>query len=413
MKKFLSLFICGLIGVSAFSSCNPFSGKEKDNENEEITGKESSSEKELTVEVTSTVTKMNIYVDASESMRPYFTDGHMTGIVKTLSNLYSENNSPIYFWDSNRAFKVAEAGDISKSLTDRRNYGKDSKHDVMIKKMVDLVQSDSLQIAALVTDGILGTNSIQTAKTPAIMMSALVEAENQIKNALKGQPNLGVSLYHLKGEFYTSATSKYYTYSNHVVQDLKISDRPYYVLLIGRPAQLRQIREQKILAGIVNELHLGLHDMACHQIVLSDGKHFSVGKDHKWKKQSGDECQIKGTLPSCLLGQEAFLKSQAVLTLNDKPIDEDCLSIQNGTILITYDIAHKATVSPTKPNTFILKISNALPDVWDNLSCEDDSKIKDEEWLQSKTFGLKYLVLGLYEGLAEDELLEAKYVFNK
>lgn len=276
-----------------------------------------------------------------------------------------------------------------------------------------MVESDSVEVACLITDGILGTNLNQTQQTPEIMKASLPVARDMIANCFSGNSNIGVSLYRFTSDFYASNSTLYYcTYSNRHIYPLEIEARPYYVLLIGRPAQLRKIKGDNYLTNYTNELHFGIHEFKAHKVIINDVKHFDTKNHNYWKGPNNEDAHLSGKLPECLIGLEEFLFQNAEVKLNGKEIDKNNLRIKNGKVELSFDIAHSAAVKKGN-NKFSIEVFNNIPSEWNDLSCEDDQSIATDIALQSQTYGLFYLVQGLYIGSAERKLLDITYTFTK
>ena len=74
----------------------------------------------------------------------------------------------------------------------------------------------------------------------------------------------------------------------------------------------------------------------------------------------------------------------------------------------------KPIITPGE-HTLTVKIKKALPEGWDKLYSENDSLIKTDVTEQGKTFALKYLLVGIQEGVEPQEVVifSSTINFNK
>ena len=130
---------------------------------------------------------MIVYIDASASIKGYFSGGSDGKFGNAITNLaqYKGLNSPVYFWgDKTRVNTSVDAkGGVNASLRARSGYGQDSYFNKMFQSMAQLITNDSVDAACLVTDGIYGVGNDLTRKDSEHAVKTLPDFKGEIKNA--------------------------------------------------------------------------------------------------------------------------------------------------------------------------------------------------------------------------------------
>lgn len=396
--------------ASSFVSCDG-SKPEKNGKGDkpEVTKKSGSEE-------CSDISKMIVYIDASGSVKGYFSNGSDGKFGNAITKLaqYKGLNSPVYFWGKNtRETKVSTSvnasGGVNAALRSRSGYGQDSYFNEMFKQMVNLIKNDSVDAACLVTDGIYGVGNDLTKKDIEHAKKTLPDFKGEVKNAFTGT-NLAVGIFKLSSTFSaTSATDAYITYQNKPIYPITIENRPFYVIVIGKPGKVNSFAKNNEL-GAELSLVMGGHNIDMHNShKLSDPKHFD--KNNVWKGNKNDSgTNLCVNFPSCI-GNDNYIKDNITVTLNGKEITD--FAISNSRLSITEEIEKNASVKPKKDSEFRVVIKNSIPKEWTNLYNEDDKSIKSNAYLQEQTFGLKYLLEGLLEGTCSDNLVDISFKFKK
>ena len=362
------------------------------------------------------ITKMIVYIDASASIKGYFSDGSDGKFGNVITNLaqYKGLNSPVYFWGKNtREAKISTSvdasGGVNASLRSKSGYGQDSYFNEMFKQMVNLIKKDSVDAACLVTDGIYGVGNDLTKDDIEHAKKTLTSFKGAVKNTF-ADTNLAVGIFKLSSTFSaTSAKDAYITYQNNPIYPIKIENRPFYVIVIGKPGKVNSFAKDNEL-GAELSLVMGGHNMNMHNShKLSDPKHFD--KDNVWKGNKNDsKTNLCVTFPSCI-GNDNYIKDNISVTLNGKEINN--FAISNSRLSITEEIEKNASVRPKKESEFRVVIKNSIPKEWTNLYNEDDKSIKSNASIQGQTFGLEYLLEGLLEGTCSDNLVDISFKFKK
>lgn len=408
-KSIILLVFFSFALASSFVSCGG-GGSKTDGEQKEKKTKVTNNSGS---EDCSDISKMIVYIDASASIKGYFSDGSDGKFGNAITNLaqYKGLNSPVYFWgDKTRVNTSVDAkGGVNASLRARSGYGQDSYFNKMFQSMAQLITNDSVDAACLVTDGIYGVGNDLTRKDSEHAVKTLPDFKGEIKNVFSGK-NLAVGFFKLSGKF--SANSKgyaYITYQNVNISPISIDNRPFYVIVIGKPEKVNSFAKNNELGADLS-LVLGGHNINMHNSYkLSDPKHFD--KDNVWKGNKNDsETNLCVKFPSCI-GNDNYIKDNITVTLNGKEIND--FAVSNSRLSITEEIEKNASVRPKKDSEFRVVIKNSIPKEWTNLYNEDDKSIKSNASIQGQTFGLKYLLEGLLEGTCSDNLVDISFKFKK
>lgn len=413
--KAKSIILLGLFSfalASSFVSCGG-DGSKTDGEQKEkktkVTNNSGSEE-------CSDISKMIIYIDASGSVKGYFSNGSDGKFGNAITYLaqYKGLNSPVYFWGKNTketkvSTSVNAAGGVNAALRAKSAYGQDSYFNEMFKQMVNLIKTDSVDAACLVTDGIYGVGNDLTRKDIEHAKKTLPDFMGEVKNAFTGT-NLAVGIFKLSSTFSaTSATDAYITYQNKPIYPITIENRPFYVIVIGKPGKVNSFAKDNEL-GAELSLVMGGHNINMHNSCrLSDPKHFK--NDGSWKgNRSDSETNLSVLFPQCI-GNDEYIKNNITVTLNGKRIEN--YNVSKSRLTITEEIETNAIVKPGRESEFNVVVDNTIPLEWRNLFNEDDKNIKTDASLQSKTFGLKYLLEGILKGTSPDTLVNISFKFKK
>lgn len=320
-----------------------------------------------------------IYIDASGSMKPYFTtdDTNMVNTISEINNL-NLDGTDIYFLDNPKKYTGLVKNTLG-DLKNQPNLTSTTFHSYFAKvaSMIDTTNT----ITYLVTDGIMSVGGGNTSK-------ALVHLRGLITNSLKHHPNLAGGILRYVGDY----NGYYWDCRNNRTSEEIHQMRPYYVVVIGRKNAVKWLSELPAakLNNPQSALYFGIHDFKGHnKAVLSFGDSARI-------ENMSDTVKLILDLPPCLNG----IDPTAVKLFNNDsnigiPIHKE------GTRLI-------AKIPPTTPlvnNSGYVKISmiadNVVPGNWEGWNNEDDTSGPDEV----STYGLKYLINGLKDGLEPEEQL--------
>ncbi len=330
-----------------------------------------------------------IFIDASISMKPYFTPKVTKDIVQMFQGLKGEHNTSIYF-----------LGNTTKHtgyVTDILNYAskqadkQTTTFDSFFRTEGQLADTSS-NLVFLVTDGIMSIGPTKNTE------EALIQLGNRIKYALQGKKNLAAAIFRYKAPFKG-------TYTNQLDKGMYIDTiRPFYVIALGQKQYMRWLKDQaekKKLANPEGALYIGLHDLKGHAKATQT--------DSLPKINPLETVMLTVDLPPCLHGLTQEQLDGAVVTNNGKRLNipvtrkDDALHIDipYNTIDFSPDGAMYTTV---------ITIPNTIPGDWTS-TWHTQSDLAGPDSVT--TFGLKYLVTPMFEALEGDEdLLKVTFKYR-
>lgn len=341
---------------------------------------------------------VNAYIDASGSMKGYFSKNSDGRFITALSNAVPQKTM---WMDRN---KTELQGIPTNHLLTNRFSGGDSRFDMMLS---DIILRDSLNksngISLLFTDGILSASVAQTNTNPEYMPMSFNVFKNEIAKAIKDK---GVAVSILKFESKYDGT--YWNYQNKAVPNLQIENRPFYVIALGKADRIRHfIVNNKLDAKFTAEF--GIYDNA----VESSSNTFTTATPKDWEGTTlkSNKIEFYLTLPEYVanLGN-AYLSNNIVIEVdsNDETSKlSNCISIMGNNL----SLKNWLTTDVTKPiltpgeHTLTVKFKKTMQQEWEALYCKDDKDIKTNFTKQSQTFALEYLLKGIKEGTETDEVI--------
>lgn len=336
-----------------------------------------------------------IFIDASGSMKPYFR-ANETSMVNTLSEIDNLNveGTKIYFLGNNKSYNGLIRNIIGE-INKQPNLSATTFHSFFKESACRL---DSVnELIYLVTDGIMSVGS-------GDMSKALVQLRGQITNSLTGHSNLAAAIFRYeggyKGDYWNSSNQKITSKECPLLKE-EIT-RPYYVIALGRKEAIRWLHSLP-LSKLNNpkSLYLGIHDMQGHKkATLAYGDSAAIQDMNK-------DVKLVLELPECL----RYIDVNQVKVFNAGN-DLNISVAKDGTTLSAL-ITPNSSLSPESDGrikiSFISK--NEIPSEWiSTWSTEEDLKGPDE----SSTYGLKYLIEGMYNALEDSEnILETDFIYRR
>lgn len=342
---------------------------------------------------------VNAYIDASGSMKGYFSRNSDGRFIAALSNAAPQKT----MWMDSR--KTELRGIPTNQLLTNRFSGGDSRFDMMLS---DIIIRDSLNksngVSLLFTDAILSASVAQTDSNPEYMRMSFTVFKNEIAKAIKGK-GVAVSILKLESKY----DGTYWNYQNRSVPNLQVENRPFYVIAMGKADRIRHfMANNKLEAKLTAEF--GVYD---NVVVDSISNTFTpvTPKDWDGTKFKGNKIEFYLTLPDYIskLGN-AYIKNNLVVEIdgNDETsILDSCVNIMGSNL----SIKNWAVNDVTKPflrsgeHALTVKIKKTIPQEWKFLYIEDDTDINTNFAKQSQTFALEYLLKGIKEGTETDEVI--------
>ena len=394
MKKRIIIAVAVIVAIfcavgGGFDGCSKKRG----------TNKVSASYKAINEPVEKMPGTATIYLDASGSMKPYFSNG--SNLITTVSEIQNLNTAgtQIFFLDNPNPYKglvMNIIGDVSKqpnlTATSFHKFFKDAA-----------CRIDTLNtLVYLVTDGIMSVGSAGDTK------DALTEMRGKIENALKGHTDLAAAIFRYEGEYkgdYWNSRNVRLTPATCPLLKNEIK-RPYYVIVLGKKGAMRWLQTQTAkLNAPQGTFFMGVHDLAGHgKAVLAQG-------DDAKLESMGREVTLILDLPECMKDVDAA-KVKVMNHGAALPVTVKKEETSGGNRLI----AVIPTTVPTTPEgdgrvkiTFL--VPNEIPAEWTGAwNAEDDTNGPDEK----TTFGLATLVTGMFNALegADVPFLQADFIYK-
>lgn len=389
MKK---IIIAVALAVVAFVAYNCFDG---------CGGKKSSKFEVSSVSYNMEVEEpafVNAYIDASGSMKGYFSKNSDGRFITALSNAAPQKT----MWMDSK--KTELQGIPTNQLLTNRFSGGDSRFDMMLS---DIIIRDSLNksngVSLLFTDGILSASVAQTDRTPEYMPMSFTVFKNEIAKAIKGK---GVAVSVLKLESKYDGT--YWNYQNKSVPNLQVENRPFYVIAMGKADRIRHfMANNKLDAKLTAEF--GVYD---NTVDITSVNTFTPATPKDWEgtKFKGNKIEFYLTLPNYVakLGN-AYIKNNLVVEIDSIETSklDSCINVMGTNLSIkNWDVndGTKPILTPGE-HALTVKIKKTIPQEWKLLYTEDDKDIKTNFVKQSQTFALEYLLKGIKEGTETDDMI--------
>ena len=174
---------------------------------------------------------VNVYIDASGSMKDYFGKFDITNISNAITRLELVPDSlKVNYFSWGVPPQEIDRDKLTDKLVNKNFRGQSTDFDKIFSKMVE--KSDGDTLAILISDGIISSSRDKTKNFEDFTRARLGQIKNNIQEVLKGS-NRAMSIYRLKGDFkgnYLNKANKQVAYSG---------ERPFFVFVIGNPAAVR------------------------------------------------------------------------------------------------------------------------------------------------------------------------------
>lgn len=360
-------------------------------------------------------TFINAYIDASGSMKGYFSKNSDGRFITAISNA---NPSKLMWMDN----KFTELKGIPTNQLLTGNFsGGDSDFSTMFDRIIsrdDLCNSNGVSL--LFTDGIISASAKDTEENREYVRQSIDAFKNAITRTLEKKEGISVAILMLKSKY----NGTYWDYRNFRVPNLTVEDRPFYIIAIGKPACIRYFMKNNSINATLAEA-FGIYNA---NKVDEKGTLFVPTRYTDWKgnKFVGQELGLNLQLPEYIaeLGKE-YILGNMVVEYNGKNITD---ILQKDTINNPLKINGKSltinnwkTMDPKMPlikageNTLKIIIKKAKNANWENYYSMDDKGIKTALFEKGKTFALQYLIEGIKNGVEPDEVIifSSEIKFNK
>lgn len=340
----------------------------------------------------------NAYIDASGSMKGYFSNQADARFTTALANARPDKT----MWMNPELTELV--GIPTNTLLTHKFKGGDSRFDKMLGK---IIKNDSLQksggISLLFTDGILSASVNETNQNPKYMHNSCQNFINLIADTIR-KNEMAIAMYKLESKYYGT----YWDYQNKPVPNVAIADRPFYVIAIGKPDRIKHFMGNNKLGA---KLSIAFGDYGKDE--TDTAKYiFYPAVDNDWNNADfiGKELELNLTLPDYIAEKGGdYLKKNLTIEFDQNDVTsqlKSCCLIQGSNLKITnwskYDSNKPMLNYGSHELTIKVKEKSALED-WKILYCDDDKNIKTNLSEQQRTFFLQHLLKGLQEGTQEPD----------
>lgn len=340
----------------------------------------------------------NAYIDASGSMKGYFSNQADARFTTALANARPDKT----MWMNPELTELV--GIPTNTLLTHKFRGGDSRFDKMLGK---IIKNDSLQksggISLLFTDGILSASVNETNQNPKYMHNSCQNFINLIADTIR-KNEMAIAMYKLESKYYGT----YWDYQNKPVPNVAIADRPFYVIAIGKPERIKHFMGNNKLGAT---LSIAFGDYGTKDKQEDTAEHvFYPSGDWNNADFKGDQLELNLTLPDYIANKgKDHLKQNLTIEFDQKDVTSQlisCCLIQGSNLKITNwskeDLSKPMLTYGSHELTIKVKEKNSL-EVWKKLSCDDDKNIKTNLDEQQRTFFLEHLLKGLQEGTQEPD----------
>lgn len=336
------------------------------------------------------INSVNIYFDASTSMKGYFAsgDGQMSNVVSRFEKVGDKANMFLIRKNDSIYSYLGYSTDLQKNLS--LFDGGSTHFEKLIPLMCD--KSSKGKLAVLVTDGIVFIN--KNAST------ALEQFQNLLAKSLKGKTkDKAIAIFKYTAKFTSTQVGKggacYYDMYD-IPKKLDSPERPFYIIAVGAPEDILALQN---VADLKPELQLyyGIDKDS----TLLKGEQYSPSKGTA--VDPAKDIVLRMTLPKTVsylydADKEYFNHSAVKLTLGEKELKD---TIQYSTISQKTENGINVAITVKSPAStgigmgmLTYLIENNIPSPWLALSINDDSN-PNVLLYRNKTFGLEYLLKGI------------------
>lgn len=358
--------------------------------------------------VSTKLDKVDIYYDASVSMRGYF-----AGVNGQLANIVSRFDR---IAEKTTRYTIGKNGipvEYQYATTDLQDHlalfnGGDTRFDIILPQLAK--KSSKGKMCLFVTDGIVFVNKNAS--------NALEEFQNNLAKALKNtMDSKSIAIFKYSAPFHSPQVKKggiCYFDMNDTPKKIESDNRPFYVIAIGNPEDILFLQTKIDALRPELQLYFGIDPDG----ILQKGQQ----RDSDITVNSAEPLKLQMTLPTALeyeynQDKDYFLHKNTHVRLEYKgnspkelkdTTDYHISMVGNHPASIVVEIA-KPDMAGDGILTFETK--NSIPTVWDSLSINDDSN-PNVNLYRNKTFGLLYLIRGIMDATGDSDKPLIKYTFK-
>lgn len=343
---------------------------------------------------------VNAYIDASASMKGYFSKNSDGRFITAISNSGADK----LFW-LDRNYTEIKGIPTNQLLTGAFRGGDSQFHEMLENVITHDNLGISNGVSLLFTDGIISASSSQTKQNPEFTLQSKIIFQNEITKSIKKTKGIAVAIFMLKSKY----NGAYYDYSNKP-KSIDIAERPFYIIAIGKPANILHYVKNNKLGAALSET-FGIYTKT---VANGKGTIFKETTPKNWNKDKfiGNNLELTLTLPEYVaeMGKD-YILSNITVDFNGMDVTEkvkkaeEAISVNGQTLRIqnwsTNDT--KLPIIRSGVNTLKIEIKKDKEQGWEALYSENDKDIATNFLEQGKTFLLKYLIEGIKLGVETEE----------
>lgn len=347
-------------------------------------------------------TRAEIYIDASASMKPYFTvdDKSMVTTLSEIQNLHGENSTDIYFIGNNTPY-TGFIDNIIVGVKKQPNSATSTFHDFFADKAAKIDSTEAI-VVYLVTDGLLSVGTSD-------MTGKLAQLRGLIASSLH-KKGLACAIFRYNCKYDGPYWDKDHPQGRP--SHKYTGSRPYYIIALGRPQSIRWLSTVKDEALNKPEpggkLFVGIHNLTAH-----NSKAMLTYGDSAQLQDMNLPVRLKVDLPECMYNLDnQYLKDNASLTAMGQSVEASIIKDDSNCIIINVSEMESLKMPQDSDGAVkaTLTVKNVIPSKWTDWNCDDDTVGPDS----TTTFGLKTLVEGIVQGIEDNApLLTVNYKYYR
>lgn len=396
-----------IVAVGSFALLDSCGGGTEDGEDE--------TEKTVEEKVVETRPSLvNVYIDASGSMRDYFGKvdlENMSEALTKISQVPEDFNVKYYVWSVPP--KEINRDELTKKLINKALNGQSTVFSKIFGPMVEESGSDTL--AVLISDGLISSSMAETKLSDNYTELDLGHLTTDIQKVLH-KSGRAISIYRMEGDF----DGYYYNKTNAKVRYK--GERPFFVFVMGKPATVRYFDSEARQGNLGEEykdaesLHFGTAPKNMQfRLEPTEGSDNMADFDAFDRKDGTSDYiytglqgfRVAAKLPEWIREnyKNTTIRQMSHISINGTECPNFKVNVDDGRVV--FDIP-QSMVDKFNSNSEKYTITYTLTDpsagAWDKYSTSDDTVPEEDT-----TYLLSDLILAIRKGIVgnETELLSS------
>ncbi|MGL4519811.1 MAG: hypothetical protein ACRCUJ_09090 [Phocaeicola sp.] len=416
MKNNTNVFLLSLVVLLGFFSCS------ENNQRQKVSNLMPS---EVIEELPNCLQSINLFMENSGSMNGYVKG--VTELEETVYSLLSKIESSecsdtlqLFYVNSRLIplkWSVREFVNNLEPLAFKNAGGALGSSDIADLLQLVLAETNDSTLSIFISDCIFSPGKNVDARS--YLGHQEIAINSAFVNACKTNSELGVIIYHLSSNF----TGTYYDKVDRKVE-LSNQKRPYYIWLIGNVEHLKKItttlnKDPYRGGGVLNELVLLPH-YSTNKIQFDILNSPTIGEFRKSPKnklmiqkssvaskgpRKGDFMFTVGVNFSPLILPDEYLLDSLNYKISNPNFSVKVLKSTNPRYTHFLQIYQKPSMRFVEKGTLSVSLKNSIPAWVQDVNDDIGEKLEQNKALE-KTFGLNYLVDGLYGAYNHDSFFD-------